>query len=79
MRPFCAKCCREMFPLKNDRRVEIRGEMWSGDEYVCPRCNAKIVTGWGNGPVASMFDPTANYEERRRVQIKLNNLLVEAE
>lgn len=56
MRPLCVICLREMLPKKNDYRVMIRGEIWSGDLYACPSCLNEIVTGWGRRPIADAID-----------------------
>lgn len=65
-RPVCVSCCCEMRAEKNDRRVLLHfdappvdtGEpyqLWSGDEYRCPRCGVRIITGWGRDPISERY------------------------
>jgi hypothetical protein len=52
MIPICVKCNQEMRCLKNRRVVhdpkvgEWPETYWIGDEYGCPVCDNKIVTGF---------------------------------
>ena len=56
--PICVPCRLEMRCVKNCRLVcdpEVGGfpsTYWLGDEYECPECGARIVTGFGK-PLAS--------------------------
>jgi len=74
--PICVKCRLEMRCVKNNRLVadpEADGfpsTYWLGDEYECPDCGCRIVTGFGlamSGPkvqpeeAALMFD----YERKK--------------
>ena len=51
--PICVKCRLEMRCVKNNRLVrdpEVGGfpsTYWLGDEYECPDCRSRIVTGFG--------------------------------
>jgi DNA-directed RNA polymerase subunit RPC12/RpoP len=78
VRPFCAKCCREMHPTRNNRAVEIREQIYLGDEYTCDGCGAKIVTGFGDRPIACSWDTRRDYAAVRTHEIAHRNLLVEA-
>jgi hypothetical protein len=55
MRPICARCRREMLPVKNEFMVKDKPEggfpstYWYGDLYECPECKAQVVTGFGKG------------------------------
>jgi hypothetical protein len=43
----CAQCRLPMRLVKLGRVVRDGGcDCWSGDEYECPHCKAKIVTGF---------------------------------
>lgn len=75
MRPFCVKCCREMYPTKNDRAVEIRGQIYFGDEYACDNCCGKIVTGFGRAAASDWWPE--QYAVIRKEQESRGNLLVE--
>ena len=52
--PICVGCRVEMRCAKNNRLVcdpDVPGvggsTYWLGDEWVCPGCGARIVTGFG--------------------------------
>ena len=51
--PICVKCRVEMRCAKNDRLVRdpevgsYRSTYWLGDEYECPGCEGRIITGFG--------------------------------
>jgi len=51
--PICVKCRVEMRCVKNDRLVRDPeaacgpSTYWLGDEYQCPVCGVRIVTGFG--------------------------------
>jgi len=51
--PICVKCRLEMRCVKNNRVVRdpeaggFPSTYWLGDEYECPECEARIVTGFG--------------------------------
>ena len=51
--PICVRCRLEMRCSKNDflvRDPEAGGfpsTYWLGDEYYCPACGVRIVTGFG--------------------------------
>ena len=51
--PICVKCRLEMRCKKNNRLVadpEAGGfpsSYWLGDEWECPECGSRIVTGFG--------------------------------
>jgi len=53
MLPVCCNCECEMNPSKNGRVVEYFANRFrsdrlvAGDEYECPGCEARIVTGFG--------------------------------
>lgn len=82
MRPFCAKCCCEMQCTKSGRVVELLSEgrpyrLWSGDEYGCDGCGARVVAAFAYAPLVEHFDKQ-RYESVRTEHKKLGNLLVEA-
>lgn len=51
--PICVPCRVEMRCAKNNRLVSDRATAtfpstyWLGDEWECPGCRARIVTGFG--------------------------------
>lgn len=51
--PICVKCQLEMRCIKNNRPVADPSAAsgpstyWLGDEYECPECHNRIVTGFG--------------------------------
>ena len=61
--PICVKCRLEMRCVKNRRLVRdpetggFPSTFWMGDEYECPECKARIVTGFGKS-FAPSLDPT---------------------
>ena len=62
MRPVCVECSIHMVALKNDRgflTTHSDGkpfQLWSCDEYVCPSCDHKILTGFGYQPIAEHYE-----------------------
>ena len=63
--PICVKCSRVMRPMKNDVVVELLAEfgsyeLWYADEWGCPVCDCRVITGYGSGPFAQHLEP--NYE-----------------
>jgi len=52
--PICVSCRLEMRVAKNNRLVRdpaaegLPGTYWLGDEYECPQCHLRIVTGFGD-------------------------------
>jgi len=52
-RPICVPCRLEMRCVKNNRLVRdpatgsFPSTYWLGDEWECPKCGARIVTGFG--------------------------------
>ncbi len=74
MRPVCVPCGREMYPAKNEFLVKDKAvgnfpsTVWQGDLYKCPRCQAQIVTGFGQGmQIASgpSLDKAVEFERGR--------------
>ena len=65
--PICVPCRLEMRCVKNSRVVcdpEASGfasTYWLGDEYECPECRSRIVTGFGK-PIS--VDPRPGLEQR---------------
>lgn len=60
MTPICVSCKREMRCSKTGRRVVLTtdGEPYqvlSGDEYACPACKVRVVTGFARGPLAESY------------------------
>lgn len=62
-RPICAKCCKEMRPLKNEVIVKYmmsKGtqpyEVFMADLWHCPKCNNQIIRGFGQNPVWEHWD-----------------------
>ena len=58
----CAGCRRTYVPLKNDIRViETLADgspykLWCADLIECPGCHHRIVSGFGNRPIAEHFE-----------------------
>jgi hypothetical protein len=74
--PVCSGCAVFMRCHKNGRKVEILSgddfeqpyQIWSGDEWLCEKCGAKIVVGWGMQPRAEFgihkdYEPLKAYEQ----------------
>jgi len=59
--PICVPCRLEMRCVKNNRVVRdpeaggFPSTYWLGDEYECPDCGARIVTGFGV-PISLVVD-----------------------
>ena len=57
--PICVLCRLEMRCVKNDRLVrdpetnQFSSTYWLGDEFQCPVCSIRIVTGFGKPMVMS--------------------------
>lgn len=61
-RPVCAVHGVVMRVEKNDARVRIDAdfgpyEVHSGDLWICPVGDERIIVGWGHGPLAQHFEP----------------------
>ena len=62
-RPVCVGCLAEMTPTKNGKLVHFRGggggdyQIFSGDEWGCKGCGARVIVGFGRDPVAEQFSP----------------------
>ena len=61
-RPICSACEVEMRPVKNDIVVIDYAhdppqpyQLWSADEWGCPKCPNRIVVGFGAGPIKEYF------------------------
>jgi len=57
MRPVCVHCRVFMIPLKNDRGFMEMADgkdyrLWSTDEYRCPKCAVRVLSGFGAGPIS---------------------------
>ena len=72
--PICVKCQLEMRCAKNNRVVadpEAGGfpsTYWLGDEYECPDCGCRIVTGFGKSfstHPSAVWGPVLNFEYER--------------
>lgn len=51
-RHICIKCMAEFEPEKNGIYVEVGGGIWEADLWRCPNCSHRIITGFGNRPIA---------------------------
>ena len=55
MQPFCCQCQVFMLPHHNGVGLIIKDgtgapyQLYFGDEYACPVCGNKIITGYGDG------------------------------
>jgi hypothetical protein len=48
-RPVCGDCRETMVCNKNDIQVDCgNGYVKNGDQYECPECYYKVITGFGN-------------------------------
>ena len=64
-RPVCAVCEVELRPEQNDIYVVEVASMgpyhiWSADLWKCPGCHVEIVSGFGQKPLMSHFEPGFN-------------------
>ena len=55
MPPICSKCQINLRPVKNGVEVLELADfgpyrLWEADEYECPRCRIRIITGFGFSP-----------------------------
>lgn len=68
--PICVRCSRAMRPMTNDVIVELLAafgsyELWYADEWGCPKCDYRVITGYGQGPFAQHFEPDYEAERER--------------
>ncbi len=63
-RPICSHCDVEMRPHKNDIVVVDYAhvppqpyQLWSADEWACPKCGYCMIVGFGDGPYIRHFEP----------------------
>jgi len=62
-RPVCVGCQCEMIPAQNDIRVvSVWGkseleEIWCADLLKCPKCQARVIVGFGASPIISATHP----------------------
>ena len=72
--PCCTACRMGYVPLKNDIVVLETMEdgrpykLWSADLLECPKCNHRIITGFGNKCIAEHYEfdfaaTLGNYKE----------------
>jgi DNA-directed RNA polymerase subunit RPC12/RpoP len=59
--PICTKCEVEMRPVKNEVVVIDYASYgpytaWEADEWECPECKYRIITGFANEPYARHDD-----------------------
>lgn len=61
--PTCVPCQAVMRCNRNGRRVLIISEdgspyqLWAADEYRCPVCDHRLITGYGARPIAIAHEP----------------------
>ena len=63
--PCCVDCKTGYVPFKNDIAVlEMMSDehsdpykLWSADLLECPKCNHRIITGFGNRAIAEHYQP----------------------
>ena len=61
-RPVCLDCLCEMRPETNGVGVlDMAGfgpcDLYDADLWKCPKCEKKVIGGFGNGPVSSHYKP----------------------
>ena len=61
MRPVCVECRIPMRASKNDRGYLETSDgkpfrLWSSDEYQCPSCGIRILTGFGYQHIAEHYE-----------------------
>ena len=45
--PICIPCGKEMKLRTMGRFAEVRGQVWSGDEYHCGDCGTSVLASFG--------------------------------
>lgn len=73
----CANCGRFMQASKTGQVVEELDnqggpyKVWVCDEFTCPDCGAKVVTGFGRSPIAEHYQREyASVRERAAYQLR---------
>ena len=80
-RPICSRCEVEMRPSKNNVVVVDYAhdppqpyQIWSADEWTCPKCGHRIIVGFGESPYIRHFEPLfADRLERTPEGLRRNN------
>lgn len=67
MRPICSSCEVEMQPTNNNVVVVTHANfgpytLTNADEYTCPKCGHRIITGFALYPYAEHFEE--DFKER---------------
>jgi hypothetical protein len=78
MRPVCVPCGKFMKPSKNGRCVLLVADglpyqLWMGDEWLCERCQAVVVAGFGRAPVSEHFQE--NFASSCEIERSQQNLV----
>ena len=60
MRPICSQCQIDFRPVKNGVEVLELADfgpyrLWQADEYECPACRVRIITGFADHPYAEYY------------------------
>jgi len=80
-RPICCACEVEMRPVCNDIVVvDYAGkppqpyQLWSADEWGCPKCGHRIIRGFGDAPLIRHFeDSFGKAIEKIPAELRRNN------
>ena len=79
-RPVCAKCHIEMSCARNDspvvhymNNIQSNGidYVQYGDRYICKKCGADIVTGFGNKMLGLDLTTASNFSDMVRTSVDL--------
>lgn len=70
--PICVQCQVPFRPFKNGVTVELLAaygsyELWEADEWACPVCDARIITGFAQSPFAHHYDTDYSVQRQREV------------
>jgi RNase P subunit RPR2 len=85
-KPICVKCEKEFYPFHNGAFLvelyhnnEFVYKIWHCDIYQCPKCEVKIVYGYGDNPIMTDGDGEKNCRDFIKLKKNVEFIVYEYE